>query len=149
MDATATADDTQARIELWMRELFGTIVQDPTGDGVIRVKVGSAVTETSLASWGDGDHVVSTRARVAIGTDLAPELLRYLLRRNDDVRFGAFGLDADGVIFYRHAIVASTCDREELRASVTSVALVADRYDDEIVKRWGGSRAGDLPPHRA
>jgi hypothetical protein len=141
----ATSGSTHARIDTWLRELFGALVEDPAPDGAIRVRVGSAVTETRLVPWGDGDFVVSTRARVAAGADLAPELLRYLLRRNDDVRFGAFGLDADGVIFYRHDIVAGTCDREELRASVTSVALVADRYDDEIVTRWGGRRAMDAP----
>ena len=141
-DSPAIPNETHARIDTWMRELFGTMVQDPRPDGTIRVRVGSAVTETTLVPWGE-EHVVSTRARVAAGADLAPELLRYLLRRNDDVRFGAFGLDADGVIFFRHAIVAGTCDREELRASVTSVALVADRYDDEIVTRWGGRRAAD------
>lgn len=136
-------EEVRDRTELWMRELFGALVQDPEADGKVRVRLGSAVTETTVTPWGENDHVVTTRARVATGATLDEELLRWLLLRNGEVVFGGFGLTPDGTVFYGHGIVASTCDREELRASVTSVALVADRYDDEIVRRWGGKRAAD------
>jgi len=44
---------------------------------------------------------------------------------------------------FDHTIVGQSCDKDELRASVLTVVLCADRYDDEIVRRWGGERALD------
>jgi len=69
--------------------------------------------------------------------------MQFLLRKNDDMRFGAFGLDRDMDIFFEHTIVGSTCDKEELRATVMAVLQTADKYDDEIVAKWGGERAVD------
>lgn len=141
--SSPAVEEVRARIDLWMREMFGAMVLDPAPGGRVRVRIGSAVTVTEVLPWGDHDHVVTTRAQVATGAELSPALLRWLLERNAEVFFGAFGVGEDGAVFYGHSIVASTCDREELRASVASVALVADRYDDEIVRRWGGLRAAD------
>jgi hypothetical protein len=42
--------------------------------------------------------------------------------------------------------VGSTIDKKELEASVIAVLEIADKYDDEIVKRWGGKRALDKTP---
>jgi hypothetical protein len=39
--------------------------------------------------------------------------------------------------------VGSTCNQKELETSVRAVLEIADRYDDEIVERWGGQRALD------
>ena len=39
--------------------------------------------------------------------------------------------------------MGSTCDKPELKTSVSSVVLIADEYDDLIVEKWGGERAID------
>ena len=81
------------------------------------------------------------------GFDTAPatlsDLLHYLLRENEQLRFGAFGVDSDNDICYSHTVVGSTIDKEELQACVMAVVAMADKYDDEIVGRWGGQRAID------
>jgi hypothetical protein len=59
------------------------------------------------------------------------------------MRFGAFGLDSDNDVFFEHSIVGSTSDKVELKASVMAVVMTADRYDDQISSRWGGTRAVD------
>ena len=38
---------------------------------------------------------------------------------------------------------ASNLDKEELRAAVLAVAQTADKYDDEIVAKFGGMTAKD------
>jgi hypothetical protein len=60
------------------------------------------------------------------GTGLEPGLTHYTLLENCDMRFGAFGIDKDGDILFSHAIVGSTCDKDELKASVFAVSRVAD-----------------------
>jgi hypothetical protein len=39
--------------------------------------------------------------------------------------------------------IGSSCDKSELRTSVMAVLGTADKYDDEIMGRWGGKRALD------
>lgn len=131
------------KIAPWIGELFGADATARTEEPVFDVKVGSAVTEVGVFPWKEDESVVSARARVIHGVDLSPELLQYLLRQNSVIRFGAFGIESDNEIFFQHSIVGSTCDKPELEASVRSVSSLADKYDDQIRNRWGGSRAVD------
>lgn len=104
---------------------------------------GTTLTHIIVSPWGERDATITVRAYVTFGSDLAPHLLQFLLRQNDTMRFGAFGIDADGDIFFEHTIVGSTCDKEELRASVMAVAQTADLYDEQIIQKWGGMRVID------
>lgn len=131
------------KIAPWAKELFGEFAQAREDVPAIAVAVGSAAAQIWVLPWGDDDATISARAYVVSGAELTPELLHYLLRQNADMRFGAFGVDSDGDILFEHTIVGSTCDKEELKASVMAVLMVADKYDDEIVSRWGGQRALD------
>lgn len=128
----------------WMKELFGeqfTIQRDDTP--VIAVTYGSAVSQTGVFPWKESDALVNTRAYVVTGAELTRETLEYLLHRNDDALFGAFGLDDDGDILFEHSLLGSTCTKEDLRVSVMAVLTTADEEDEEIVSRWGGQRAAD------
>jgi hypothetical protein len=135
---------TYERILPWMRELFGGLASESAAALSLSVRVGSAVAETHVGPWGHQETTITTRARVVEGAEITLGLLHYLMRKNLEVRFGAFALDEDGTIVYSHSIVGSTCDREELRASVNSVVAIADQYDDEIVEMAGGRRATDV-----
>lgn len=125
------------------RELFGEFAIVREDVPVIGLVVGSTLAQIGVFPWGDDDAVVNARAYVVFGAEITPELMLFLLRKNNEVIFGAFGLDDSNDIFFEHAIVGSTCDREELRASVLAVAYTADMFDDEIASRWGGQRAAD------
>ena len=46
-------------------------------------------------------------------------------------------------VTFEQNIVGSSCDKNELKASVMAVVGTADKYDDEIVSRWGGKRSAD------
>lgn len=131
------------KIVPWMKELFGELAIPREDAPVVGVRIGSVFAQTVVFPWGDDDATICTRAYVVMGAELTPDLMRYLLRENADMRFGAFGIDSDGDIFFEHTIVGSTCDKDELKASVLAVVVTADNYDDEIVARWGGQRTLD------
>ena len=131
------------RILPWMQEMFGEFAGQRKEVPEFGVLVGSAFAQTAIYPFGDDDSVISTRAYVVTGTELTAELMHFLLRENDRMTFGAFGVDEDGDVFFEHTIVGSTCDKNELKASVSSVVLIADEYDDQIVEKWGGQRAID------
>ncbi len=140
---TAPQKACYEKIAPWIREIFGEFAMGRDDRPVFGVRVGTTLTIISVDPWSDDDAVITTRAYVVTKVELVPELMRFLLEQNDRMRFGAFGVDQDGDIFFEHAIVGSGCDKNELKASTIAVAVTADKYDDEIRNRWGGQRAVD------
>jgi hypothetical protein len=126
-----------------MKELFGEQTGARDDLPAYYLRMGSAVVQVFVLSWGEADAVVNVRSYVVTGAEKTPELLEFLLRQNFEMRFGAFSLDPDGDIAFEHTIVGTTCDKAELRASVMAVINTADQYDEQIVSRWGGKRAMD------
>ncbi len=131
------------KIKPWIKEVFGDFAIVVDDRPVFFVNLGSAVANTAVYPWGDDDATICTRAYVVTDVELTPELMKYLLLKNDAMRFGAFGIDDDDDVFFEHTIVGMSCDREEVKSSIMAVVSTADRWDDEIVARWGGSRAMD------
>ena len=136
-------EETYEKVKTYVRELFGEMARVRPEKPIFIMPVGSTLNHIAILPWGDDDAVVCIRAYVVTGADLNEDLLMFLLRKNDSMRFGAFGVDRDGDIFFEHTIVGSTLDKEKLRASTLAVGTTADRYDEEIVGRWGGMRALD------
>jgi hypothetical protein len=131
------------KIKPWMTEIFGEFATAHEDTPTFGIMVGSAYTQMGIFAWGKDDAAITTRSYVVTGAELTPDLMLYLLSENDKVRFGAFGVDPEKDIFFEHTIVGSTCDKEEIRASVMAVVLTSDKYDDEIVAKWGGQTARD------
>jgi hypothetical protein len=127
----------------YMKELFGEFAGTRTDFPGYYLTMGSAIVQVFVLPWGDSDAIVNVRSWVVTGAERTQEMLEFLLRENFEMRFGAFGLDKDGDVVFEHTIAGSTCDKQELKASVLAVAGVADTYDDKIVSRWGGRRATD------
>jgi hypothetical protein len=132
------------KIGQWLRELQGEDnVRPRTDSTMFGIGRGSAYITVLVWPNGEQDAWVSTRSWVVTKVELTPDLMKYLLRKNYDMTLGAFGIDDAGDIFFEHTILGSSCDKEELRASVGMVSFIADKYDDEIVGRWGGERSVD------
>lgn len=141
--ATDAQRECYERIKPWVHELFGVFAYERTDFPVFGVAVGSAYSTTGVHAWGEGEATICTRAYVVTDVERSPDLMQYLLQQNGVMRFGAFGMDENGDIFFEHTILGSTCDKDELKASIMAVISVADSLDDEIVSRWGGRRAVD------
>ena len=94
---------------------------------------GCALGVAGLHDWTiDGVHLCTTRLE--------------LLELNTYVRFGAFAYDPaqDAILFVHSILGGTTLDRDELTATLRDVALIADEYDDKLVKKYGGQRMLDL-----
>ena len=109
-----------------------------------RIRNGSAIVNISVQEWGEDEAAILFRAWVIQKAEMTPDLMYYLLRKNETMRFGAFGIDDVHDIFFEHSIVGSTCDIEEFRASLKAVAVISDGLDDEIQGQFGGLRAVDV-----
>lgn len=116
--------------------------------GLYVIKQGSSYVMIAVLRTGPvGDHIlVRVTAQVVAGVRAEGPLLRQLLILNGKLRFGAFAYEPHGeLILFQHTLMGgSTLDDNELLAAVHDVALVADRYDDHIVARYGGRRMQDV-----
>jgi hypothetical protein len=140
---TKPQEEVYKKVEGYLRELFGEMVKKPAERPVFLLRRGSTIIHIAIAPWGEDEAVVVVRAYVNFGADLVRDLLEFLVKQNSKMRFGAFGADDDGDIFFEHTIVGSTCDKKEIKASVLAVGSTADDYDEQIMRRWGGLRQED------
>ncbi len=94
----------------------------------------------------DNETCIEVISNVVMGGKLSPELTKFLLRKNAELHFGAFGLLFDDTIIFQYSIVGTNVDKNELITSINTVAIIADHYDDELALMSGGKRAIDVVP---
>lgn len=141
---TQAQQECHAKVASWMDDLFEQIPWEKLDEPGFGLFMGSAWVEVRIYPWQE-DSVINIRSNVVSGAKMAADLQAHLLRENAEMRFGAFSVNDAGDILFEHTIVGSTCDPNELEASVNAVLAAADNYDDQIVQRWGGERALDRP----
>jgi hypothetical protein len=129
-----------SRVEGFMKKVFKAHYEK-TDDGRFLVYQGSTVVQTVIRPWHADDVVVESFAYVVQDSRLTEEILKFLLRENAIIHFGAFGLGFDGTIIFGHSIAGANLDENEFNASIKSVAKIADYYDNKIVEIGGGMTA--------
>ena len=115
-------------------------------DALYVIKQGSAYVMISVVPWGDNQAMVRCVAQLVKGIDVDGPLAKQLLELNAHLRFGAFSWDpAEHTVLFGQTILGgTTLDPEELLATLRDVALIADEYDDKLMKKYGGQRMIDL-----
>ncbi len=113
------------------------------GDGSFTISHGSATVMIVVRPFTETETVVECTSQVVSGARISVELMQYLLRKNAELHFGAFGLLFDNTINYSYALPGSNLDEQEFYTAVNAVAIIADHYDDEIVAMAGGQRSAD------
>ncbi len=129
-------------------EIFGKEEVRRSGRDSFAMRRGSAFVRIRAVPFADGRTAVCVSACVVSKASFSEELMVQLLSQNVDNTFGAFGakIREDGLvdIYLRHDIIADTLDEGELENSVDIIADAADRFDDELVARYGGLRMKDI-----
>ncbi|HVG20108.1 MAG TPA: hypothetical protein VNI02_13740 [Blastocatellia bacterium] len=130
----------------FLHTLFGE-VNVKTMDGTFVLQEGSTFVYVRTFPIGDKKSCVEVFSYVAVDVEVTEELMRYLLTYNLRLMLGAFALSPSeggkGAVLLSHTILGDSMDREELYASVTAIARVADDLDDQIVASFGGKTALD------
>jgi hypothetical protein len=110
------------------------------------IKQGSAYVMIGIVPWDDDKAMVRFTAQLVKGIDIDGKLAKQLLELNSHLRFGAFAWDpGQHVVLFTHTILGgTTMDDAELLAALADVALIADEYDDKLMKKYGGQRMLDL-----
>jgi len=110
------------------------------------VKQGSTFVMINVVAIGDDRAQVRCVAQLVKGVKMTESLALDLLQLNSKLRFGAFAYEPNGelVLFIHSILGGETLDADELLATVSDVALLADEYDDKIIDKYGGQRMKDL-----
>jgi len=124
-----------------MEEHFGAIADADRNVPRYWLTVDSAQTRISELPFDESKSVIEVYSAVVQEIKTTPELMRHMLTKKADMLFGAFSIDEDGDVIFRHTIMGNTCDKEELQAAVLAVASTAEREDDEIIAKFGRQRA--------
>ena len=132
----------------FLHALFGEVNVTAMGDAFL-LEEGSTFVYVRAAAVGEKKSCVEVFSYVALDVEVTEALMRYLLTYNVRLVLGGFGLvggeDGKGTVVLSHSMLGETLTKEELYASVSAVARVADTLDDEIVKTFGGKTAPPLP----
>lgn len=104
------------------------------------LKFGSTILEISIRPFDEDNAVVEILAYCVQGVEASLELYRELLALNSQVPLGAFSAVGSDV-FFSHSFLGRKLHAEQLITSLSSVAAVADEYDEKIVERFGGETA--------
>ncbi|GEM_PF-461657 len=130
----------QDKVEGYIKKLYKNNYEKHE-DGRFLVFEGSTVIQTVIRPWHQGDVIVETFAYVVQGATLDENILKFLLRENAIIHFGAFGLTFDGTIIFSNSLAGANLDENEYVASIKSVAKISDYYDNKIVEMAGGMTA--------
>jgi hypothetical protein len=133
---------TAARVEEMLKEIYPDYTS--FGDGSFTITQGSSVVSIIVRPFTAHDTCVECTANVVYGAEISPAIMKFLLRKNAELHFGGFGLLFDGTITFSYSFPGMHLDREEFHTALTSVAIISDYYDDEIVAAAGGKRAADM-----
>lgn len=140
---TEAQKDCYQKVADWLPEICDRISNPFTDSPIFSLQFGSATVLVEIRIFRQVETVIYIWAYVATEVEVNDDLLRFLLKQNDVFRFGGFSMADDGDIRFHVTLLGSSCQQNEFKLAVTEVLESADRYDDEIVERWGGRRAAD------
>lgn len=127
-----------------LNALFGEVNVKVMDDTFV-LQEGSTFVYARTFPIGEDKAGVEVFSYVAVDVEITEDLMRYLLTYNLRLILGAFGLsiseDGRATVLLTHTLLGETMDREELYASLSAIAKVADDLDDRIVAAFGGKTA--------
>lgn len=132
-------ESTRAKVREYLREVDPEFQEYESG--MFTVQEGSAVVGITIRPWHDDDMAVEFTSQLVNGAAVNEEIMRWLLQKNAELHFGAFGLLFDDTILYSHTLPGNNLDQATFDATTRMVAAIADHYDDEILSLAGGTLA--------
>lgn len=135
---TGGSESIEGRLTRLLRDYLETDEVLTDEAGLVPIRYGSAVVFVGLV---EGDPpLVHLRSPVLRQVPCSAALLAALNEINSQLGFGRMFWEGDAV-FATENLVAHTIDLPELRAACDTLVVFADRHDDLLAARFGGSLA--------
>lgn len=127
---------TREKVRGYLHEIYPDFVE--FDNGPFTLQEGSATVSITVRSWYEADSAVEFTSQLVSGGTINAEVMKWLLAKNVELHFGAFGLLFDGTVVFSQTLPGCDLSRREFEATARTVAAIADHYDDEIVAIAGG-----------
>lgn len=137
----STVPATREKVREYLSGSFDGVEFDEAGTASFRY--GSAHVFVKVKVFDEDSAVVMITSPILRGLDDDPELFRYIATRADDGAFGHLHATEhdDGItVHFAHTLLGDYLDDMELRMAAVAVAYTSDQLDDELQKRFGGTR---------
>lgn len=131
------------KVSDWLPELCDRISHPVSNNPIFSLQFGSATVLVEVRPFRQIESIIYIWAYVATEVEVSDDLMLYLLKQNDIFRFGGFSMADDGDVRFHVTLLGASCQQNQFKLALNEVLESADRYDDLIVKRWGGRRAAD------
>jgi len=128
--------EVENKIRECLKEYFPEYNEFP--GGAFTVSQGSAVISIFLRPWHENDIAVTFTSQLVTGAKVDDKLMDWLLKKNAQINFGAFGLLFDNTVVYTYTLPGFDLSDGELTKTLATIATIADHYDGEIVELAGG-----------
>lgn len=135
----AIQEETFRKVKEYLGELFEEPYHDPENNHFY-VRYGTTVLEISVEPYGPEEAMVTIMSYCVQDVEVEDDLLLGLLELNHQLLCGSFSVVGND-IFFAHSLFGSSLEPRDLLRAITSVATLADDYDDRIVARYGGQTA--------
>jgi len=140
---TLSVHDLRTRIQECLRQIFGGY--EIGTDNSYAVRAGTTKVIVRPHEWVKDKTLVNVIAIVAMGVEPTKDLMEFLNTTNMNLIFGKFFVVKEQkVVLCHHALLGDRMEREELETAIMAIGAVADHYDEEIVKKFGGMRYIDF-----
>lgn len=130
-------DTTAQKVESFLKVHFPDYLN--FDNGTFTVTRGNTQVMVAIRPFTDTESCVEFVTNVAYNSALNNELLQFLLRKNAEIHFGAFGILFDNTIIFQYSIAGTNVDDNELLTSINAVAIISSHYSKEILSLGGGS----------
>ena len=133
-------EETFFKVREYLSDLFEDEPYHDPENNHFYVRYGTTVLEISVEPYGSDEAMVTVMSYCVQDVEVEEELLLGLLELNHQTPCGSFSLVGND-IFFAHSLFGRSLEPRDLLRTITSVATMADDYDDRIVARYGGQTA--------
>ncbi len=133
-------EETFFKVREYLSDLFEDEPYHDPENNHFYVRYGTTVLEISVDPSGSDEAMVTVMSYCVQDVEVEEELLLGLLELNHQTPCGSFSLVGND-IFFAHSLFGRSLEPRDLLRTITSVATMADDYDDRIVARYGGQTA--------
>lgn len=136
----ASLKQVQSKVQSILTTELGSV--RVAADNQIRINYESTLVTVAVEDYGKDETIVVLTAIVTTETKESPALYKYLNDTNSALRFGSLQYlrEKPSVLILQYTILGDFLDPEELLNALRVVVMVADKFDDEIVGKFGGKR---------
>jgi hypothetical protein len=140
-DDTVTLDAVAETVNKVRDYLFPFDHVEVDADGSASLTYGSARVVVGVSVFDEDQSLVRVSAMCVTGATASPELYHYVATFQSEIGHLSVIDQGDGslCIEYSHGLLGEFLNPAELRLTVIAVALLADRIDDELAERFGGT----------